>query len=453
MTVLNNVRDGKNMDAAKVTYKENDIEKEVTSETIRDATKMFATTPAMELTMEETVQNGNTTKQNDSFTDYIVSNMNFGIAEVPVTTIDLQKHVYSLKITDSTSDNIIAEAQIDTNNAQVTVNPSKIAENKLDVVINVLSKDLGMDKSIIRNLIGYDENKGKDTNIIIAPNANKKQTDKLQYDMTMYSLAREITITKTWNVKSGNVLAAPGTSVLDISIEDDKLQGAKLEVTYEITASIYAERNFNNDAVVEPSIKGIADYIDNDLSYNEEKIGTQPQSNKEYWTIAKQEELAELYKRAEQIGETQGSENIQRSGTLDPDGIKYTTIVTANNIENGLLVERCGTGTAYITLERLLSSTDSSIGDIIQSSIETYEYDNNLEITGLDYENEGDFIFRDRVRTADRYIILAGRQHDTATSETIALSSFNITFNNEDFPAFGLPIIAVLIPSLKILPL
>ena len=37
-------------------------------------------------------------------------------------------------------------------------------------------------------------------------------------------------------------------------------------------------------------------------------------------------------------------------------------------------------------------------------------------------------------------------------SVTIALSSFNIAFNKDDFPAFGVPIIAVFIPSLIILP-
>ena len=38
-------------------------------------------------------------------------------------------------------------------------------------------------------------------------------------------------------------------------------------------------------------------------------------------------------------------------------------------------------------------------------------------------------------------------------SVTIALSSFKIAFNNEDFPAFGFPIIAVFIPSFINLPL
>ena len=40
-----------------------------------------------------------------------------------------------------------------------------------------------------------------------------------------------------------------------------------------------------------------------------------------------------------------------------------------------------------------------------------------------------------------------------SNSVTIALSSFKILFNKEDFPAFGFPIIAVFIPSFNIFPL
>lgn len=428
MTVLNNVRDGKSMEEANkkddgtiMTYqdKETGEEVEVKTEHIMKDTLMYATTPNMELTVEKTVAvTEKDTAENREFLDYTVTNMNFGIAEVPVTTIDLQKHVYSLEITDSTGKNPIAEATIDNEHIQVTVNPSKIADNKLNAVINVLSNDLDIDKEDIIRLIDYEANKEKDKNIIITKEANKEQAEKLQYDMTMYSLAREITITKTWDVE-GNVLTAPGTSVIDISIENEKLQGAKLEVTYEITANIYAEKNFNNDKVTIPSIKGIVDYIDNDLSYNESLKGTQQKENNNYWTVAKQSEVAELYQ------ESYGTDE-NRLGTLDPEGTKYTTILTANEIEGGLLLEECGTGTAYITLERVLSAEDTSIGDIITSSINAYEYDNNIEITGLDYDNTvsedtDDFIFRDRVRTADRYIILAGIQHDTATSETISV--------------------------------
>ena len=454
MTVLNNVRDGKPMEEANknsdgniMTYqdKKTGKEVEVKTEDIMNDTKMFATTRCMELTMEKTVAvTEDDTTQNRSFLDYTVSNMNFGIAEVPVTTIDLQKHVNSLEITDSAGTNTIAKATIDTNNTRVSVNPSKIAENKLDTVIAVLSKNLNMDEKEVRDLVNYEVNKSIDDNIMITETANKEQSQGLQYDMTMYSLAGAITITKSWKVEAGNVITAPGINVLDISIEDEKLQGAKLEVTYEITASIYAEKNFNNDAATIPSIKGIADYIDNDLSYNPEQFGgsqTGENKNSYYWTVAKQEDVAKLYQQAEQyiygtdndsenpdtefdIGST--NSNTNRLGTLDPDGTKYTTILTANEIESGLLLEECGTGTSYITLERVLTSEDSSIGDIITSSINTYEYDNNIEITGLDYtntisSNTDNFIYRDRVRTPDRYIILAGIQHDTATSETIAI--------------------------------
>ena len=40
-----------------------------------------------------------------------------------------------------------------------------------------------------------------------------------------------------------------------------------------------------------------------------------------------------------------------------------------------------------------------------------------------------------------------------AISVTMALSSFKIAFKSEDFPEFGLPIIAVFIPSFIIFPL
>lgn len=416
MTVLNNVRDGKSMEDANVTYYEEEQEKVVTAESIMQSTEMFATTPCMELTMEKTVAvTEDNAAQNTSFQDYTVSNMNFGIAEVPVTTIDLQKHVYSLTIEDSAGDNTIAAAEIDRNNTSVVVNPSKIARNRINTVISVLSESLNMSEEEVRSLIDYENNLSQDTNIPIKQNATATQIESLQEKMTQYSLAREINIVYAWKVTAGNVLTAPGTSVIDVSIENEKLQGAKLEVTYEITANIYAEKNFNNEKPIKPSIEGIVDYIDNDLSYNENLIGTQPETNNNYWTVSTQDYVAGLYQ------ESYGT-NENRLGTLDPEGTKYTTILTANEKEGGLLLEECGTGTAYITLERVLSAEDTSIGDIITSSINTYEYDNNIEITGIHYpENTGDFIFRDRVRTADRYIILAGIQHDTATSETISI--------------------------------
>ena len=448
MSVLNNARDGKS--ESECTEPKGDVEgkTQIKAESIAEKTYISSDTKDMELTTEETVdtskienaeqliQDGKIVQKengvgewaifpnsNETYKEYHVNNMNFGIAEVPVTTLDLQKHIKKFKITDSAGNNTIAEVEAK-NESQVTVNPSKVAANKIDIVINVLSKDLGMEKDIIKNLIGYSNksDKQEDSNKIITASATATQVKNLQYDMTMYSLAREITITRTWNIKAGNVLAAPGIDVLDVSIEDEKLQGAKLEVTYDITSSIYAEKNFNNDAVTVPSIKGIADYVDNNLSYNKDL-----ENNKEKWTVSTYEDIIDAYdKQAEYESKLSNSVKDTRKGTLDTttNGTKYTTIVEA--IDNNVLLETCGTGSTEITLEKILSSTDSSISDIVTSSIETYEYGNSLEITGIDYKNAtgettGDFIFRDRVRTADRYIVLAGRQHDTATAETIAI--------------------------------
>ena len=448
MSVLNNARDGKS--ESECTEPKGYVEgkTQIKAESIAEKTYIISDTKDMELTTEETVdtskienaeqliQDGKIVQKengvgewaifpnsNETYKEYHVNNMNFGIAEVPVTTLDLQKHIKKFKITDSAGNNTIAEVEAK-NESQVTVNPSKVAANKIDIVINVLSKDLGMEKDIIKNLIGYSNksDKQEDSNKIITASATATQVKNLQYDMTMYSLAREITITRTWDIKAGNVLAAPGIDVLDVSIEDEKLQGAKLEVTYDITSSIYAEKNFNNGSVTVPSIVGIADYIDNNLSYNGEL-----ENNKEKWTVSTYEDIIDAYdKQAEYESKLSNSVKDTRKGTLDTTakGTKYTTIVEA--IDNNVLLETCGTGSTEITLEKILSSTDSSISDIITSSIDTYEYGNSLEITRIDYKNAtgettGDFIFRDRVRTADRYIVLAGRQHDAATAETIAI--------------------------------
>ena len=57
-------------------------------------TWMSAYTPGMNLTVEETIVENGEAKQRNKFNDeYIISNMNFGISEAPVTIIDLQKHI------------------------------------------------------------------------------------------------------------------------------------------------------------------------------------------------------------------------------------------------------------------------------------------------------------------------------------------------------------------------
>ena len=106
--------------------------------------------------------------------------------------------------------------------------------------------------------------------------------------------------------------------------------------------------------------------------------------------------------------------------------------------DNPLLSNKVGTEKAYITLEKVLASTDSTLEEIITSTVDIYEYNNVVEITGFDYgdsedsgdpgapENPDDSSTttepqRDRIRTIDRYIILPGVQHDSASSEIITI--------------------------------
>ena len=219
--------------------------------------------------------------------------------------------------------------------------------------------------------------------------------------MTKYSLGSIIKIIPKWKVE-GNVLTGvkSTSTVLDVSIEDAKLQGAKLQVTYDISATIYAEKNYNKGTALVPTIDGLIDCIDNNLSYND------LENTENNWKVVRTDSV-----------------NYGESGRGISEMTKYTTILNA--VEgNGLLLQNIGTGTAKITLERVLTSTDSTISDIITSSIEAFEYENTVQITKINYANMKDddgITYKDRVRTPDRYIVLPGVGHYSATSETIAI--------------------------------
>lgn len=327
MTVLNNMRDGKNAEQSKVSYQKDGKTETVTVNNIIDQTKMNAGTELMEFLVEKTENLGDRLVQRSVFGKYTIRNMNFGIAEVPVTTIDLQKHVQAFKITDSTGKNVLAS-------------------------------------------MAKDEN-GK------------------------------------WQTK-GNVLA----ETFDISIEDEQLQGARLEITYDITSKMATEKNFDNRDVTVPTIKGIVDYIDNNLSYNP-ALG----DNAKYWELTNYDDTVKEYAKSKY------REGTEPKGTVDPEGTIYTTIVKAKE-NNPILLTTAGQGTATITLEKVLSATDATIDQIVTSTIETFAYSNTVEITGLDHKNvtpEGGIPQRDRIRTPDRYIIIPGVQHDSATSEEIVI--------------------------------
>lgn len=385
MKVLNNMRDGKNVEESKVTYTTAQGQKTITVNNIINKTWMNADTNTMKFNVEKSIVQNSSVRQTSEFAPYEIKNMNFGIAEVPVTTIDLQKNVAEFTITDSTSTNVIASMK-------------------------------------------YENGK--------------------------------------WKLKGDVILA---TNDIDISIEDDKLQGAKLEVTYKISANMTTEKNFDNKSLTVPTITGIVDYVNNNFSYDE-NLG----DNKKYWELTTYQDIKNIYESQ------QWKDGTKPQGTADSEGTIYTTVVKAK-ADNPLLLTTEGKGEATITLEKVLTSTDSTIEDIITSTVDSFEYYNIVEITGLDYNNvtpdnpdptpnpngsttptdpdnptdttnptnpdDSSDPQRDRIRTPDRYIIVPGVHHDTATSETIVIhpptgdSSVNIIYYV--LAGIGLVILAV----------
>ena len=189
---------------------------------------------------------------------------------------------------------------------------------------------------------------------------------------------------------------------------------------YDISTKIEVEKNFNGEEGIKVTITGIADYVDNNLAYNE-ALG----DNSKYWKVTNYESVLKEYLEKSFYKNSKGEEVKEaRTGTLDPDGTIYTSIITAKE-DNPLLSSTEG-ATVPITLEKVISAEDTTIEDIMTSNVDTYEYGNQVEITGIEYSNENTkptekFSFRDRVRTTDRFIILSGKQHDSAVAETITI--------------------------------
>ena len=393
MQVLNNVRDGKNKDNAK----EYDYTNRnwIYPDTIKDETWMSSITENMLFSVEQTSKHVVSNK----FGTYAITKMNFGIAEVPISTIDLQKHVNKFEIKDSTGENTIAKATVEEDQSTIKINPSKITD---------IRKQTNVKKALESAEIDYNSTdiqiNGANEEIELTVKAGKnvaEAVETLRKEMTKYSLGSIIKIIPKWKVE-GNVLTGvkSTSTVLDVSIEDAKLQGAKLQVTYDISATIYAEKNYNKGTALVPTIDGLIDCIDNNLSYND------LENTENNWKVVRTDSV-----------------NYGESGRGISEMTKYTTILNA--VEgNGLLLQNIGTGTAKITLERVLTSTDSTISDIITSSIEAFEYENTVQITKINYANMKDddgITYKDRVRTPDRYIVLPGVGHYSATSETIAI--------------------------------
>ena len=317
---------------------------------IKNKTHMNALTNNFTLTVEKSIIDGNTVKQNNSYADYVVSGMNFGLAEVPVTTINLQKHISQFTIKDSARENVIAS-----------------------------------------------------------------------YDGTN---------------KVGDVL--PLDNIYDVSIEDEKLQGAKLEITFNVSAKTITEVDFRNSNSTKVTIDGIVDFIDNDLLYND-ALG----ENSKYWKVSSYAEIQEEYNKIEAL-------NGERAkGSVDPEGTSHTTIVIAKE-GNPLLEYHEGTELICpITLEKVLSASNASLNDIITSSIVSYEYSNDVEILKLNYSNTIQGLdripLRDRVRDESRmFTILAGTQYDSASSEVLAIHPPTGKNNNINYYIIGASALAIL---------
>ena len=349
MTVLNNMRDGKSTTASEVIYNDGGTNKTITVQDIIDRTKMFADTKNILITVEKTEKVGSDLVQKTRFDKYEIRNMNFGIAEVPVTTIDLQKHIDSFNIKDASGKNVIASM--------------KKVDGKWEM-----------------------------------------QGDVIYIDNSMYEGSED-----------------ENRDIIDVSIEDDKLQGARLEITYAITSNINTEFNFDGSKNISATMKGLVDFVNNNLSYNP-NLG----DNSKYWKVTTYDDVKGSF---EALAIMNGGIT-KPQGTVNPTGEKYSTIVEAT--DNNPLLNTTENSTVTITLEKILSSTDAKLEQIINSTVDLSEYDNIVEITGFNYSeivpDSGDpdsltpgNVMRDRIRNRYRYIIIPGVQHDSATSEIMTI--------------------------------
>lgn len=321
MVVLNSLRKGEA------------IAEEILNDVI-GKTQMFATTKKMLINVEKTEiiedTTGNKEVQRHKFDKYKISNMNFGIAEVPVTTVNLNKRINTFVITDSTKKNVIAKYT--------------------------------------------------------------RKADKWEIEGDIYVLDEK----------------------LDVSIEEQWLQGARLEVTYDVSVDIEVEKNFDSSEPTVATIAGLVDYIDNNLKYNED-LG----KNKDYWEVTTYKDVQDDFKAS---GYNTSGEAL---GLVDPNGDKHDVVIRAKG-DNPILTNKNAVAVATLTLEKTLSSTNATIEEIIQSALnlDEYVYNNTVEITKFNYENTSGSNAneqKDRIRTEGRYIIIPGVQYDTAKAEEIVI--------------------------------
>lgn len=400
-------------------------------------THMYATSPNFTIALEKPLREGVLEKTEDATKynkTYSVPQMNFGLAEVPKTTVSLKKYIKAFTIKDAAGENTLAQYV----RKQDTFNYKK--------------------RSSLLNTTTATSIKGF------------KPTD-----LQANSYTRTRDIDKDKKDKVGDILnmfdASTGYNGYDVSIADDKLQGARLEIAFGIDAETIIERNFDATGW-HNVITGLTDFVDNDLTYNPD-LSYDGQVNKNNWKVTSYDESQQTNQRSlknvvkettDYIGNRLITADKRFGGTLlggyntvDPKGTQFTTLLEAsetatpkNPIFNDAFNTTGKKSTSYLTLEKILSSDGTNIGDIITSSVNTYEYDNYLEITDIDYsmtktKKTGTFEFRDRVLRSyvdnndwfwgdteysdeniekfgdTDYILLAGIQHDMTKSDRITI--------------------------------
>ena len=98
---------------------------------IKNNLAMEANTNKFVITVEQARISGNEVLVKNSFSDNIISNMNFGISEVPVTTVDLKNNISSFTITDASGENVIAKAIKQPNGTWETEGDTIVVNDKL----------------------------------------------------------------------------------------------------------------------------------------------------------------------------------------------------------------------------------------------------------------------------------------------------------------------------------
>ena len=341
---------------------------------------------------------------------------------------------------------------------------TKMYANSQRMLINIELTEIEDESELAYSNVDEDreyEIKNMDFGLALAPKTNVELTKRItEFSIVDSTSADNIiakgtlnTATNEWTLSdtaTGSTLTIPygdETKYIDIQIEDDKLQGAKLQVKYRIDAKVTVEKDFDASEVTIKEIDGILDFIDNDLSYNENLDG-----NSSKWSVDTSRDSLNTAHLGDGYIEDRtfsfGGYTLNLSDLIpdpaykfyyeylrglnkgeDPDGdgigdgsyyYKYNTVVKADT--DNKLIKPLSSGwdrsdNQYstfetITLEKVLSSSNNSLSRVLTEIEDTYEYYNLIEITSVQYDGNNSstvpakdlytgYTFKDALRRAD----------------------------------------------------